>query len=168
MATMRAYMGGQRISTAASLKDGTMLQVFPPELRSKFASEEEWRAAWPQADHFERSTSASSSKPKKYSRFMTLRRDNELMEFFHDDYTSMFQSLTIVRNEKGRPMILAVLADDGSIWTVYRSENPLNAFNPPRITKNGKEITKYNHQYSPALTAVRWFMMLAFVKPTDS
>lgn len=163
MATVRAYTGEERISTAAILKDGTMLQVFPPAQRLTFGTEEEWQKAWPQADRFERA-SAPPPKPKK-SRFLTLRRDNELMEFFHEDYSPLFQSLTIVRNEKGRPMILAVLAEDGSTWTVYRSEDPCEAFKPPRITKDGKEITEYNHQFSPALTAVRWFMMLAFVKP---
>ena len=161
MTTVRAYKGDGRISTAAILKDGEILQVFPPEKRAKFASEEEWRAAWPEADRFEQKA-APPSKPKKYSRSMTLRRDNELMEFFHEDYSSLFQSLTIVRNEKGRPMIVAVLAEDGSTWTVYRSENP---FKPPHITKDGKEIPEYNEQFSPALTAVRWLMMLAFVKP---
>ncbi len=164
MATIRAYKGDERISTAVILKDGEILQVFPPERRSKFASEEEWRAAWPDADRFEHKA-APPPKPKKYSRSMTLRRDNELMEFFHDDYSSLFQSLTIVRNEKGRPMISAVLAKDGSSWTVYRSENP---FKPPRIMKDGKEIPEYNKQFSPALTAVRWLMMLAFVEPTES
>ena len=156
MTTIRAYKGAERLATAAVLKDTTLLQVFPSKI--SFASEEEWRTAWAQADRFD--TTNRSAAPKKMTA-LSRYREKRLIEFFREEYEDMFQSLTLVRTEDG-PLLSAVLAHDQSLWTVSHSGE---FWKPPRITKNGELIQQYDSQYSPALTSVRWLMMLAFVKP---
>lgn len=160
MATVRAYSGETRLATAVELKSGKILQVYPrkPSLgkSQEFGSLEEWKAAIPEADNF--ILTQCEIKPKKKSSTKK-RQEKEIAEFFHADYAWMFNDIKS-EDIKGKQTIVATVHKEQGIfekWTVYRS---INFFEPPVVTRDGKRVTQFDTCYSPALTSIRWLMML--------
>ena len=153
MSTFRAFQGPERISTAVLLKDNSVLQVYPS--RVTYASMSAWRAAWPQATDFKDDAPPVGAKPKKMGP-SEKRREYEFAEFLHTDYRWLIDSVKRVDDET-----LELVLNDTSKCIVKRS---LDFLTPPQIWRNDVKYTHYD-SYSPAVTAVRWLMMLLFVTP---
>ncbi len=158
--TFRAFQQKERISTAVLLKDSSVLQVYPS--KTTYESMDAWRAAWPQATEFKGEAPAVASadateKPKKMST-AEKRREYEFAEFLQTDYKWLITSVTRVDEET-----LELTLNDTSKCIVKR---PLNFCEPPQISRNDVKYLN-NYSYSPAITAVRWLMMLMFVKPEE-
>lgn len=160
MATIRAYSGENRIATAVELKSGKILQVYPrkPFLGNnpEFDTLAEWMAMVPGADNF--ISNKREIKPKKKSS-TEKRQEKEMKEFFEADYAWMFKAIKTEAID-GKPTIVATVHNDGDVfeqWTIFRSTN---FFEPPVVTREGKRVTKFDGSYSPALTSIRWLMML--------
>ncbi len=148
----------ERKATAVRCKDGSILQVYPT--KQAFKTLEEWRAAWPLCERMEedkRETRSSDKKPSPSVR----RRNQELMEFFETEYIQLYRKLQIVAVPK--PWV-HIDTRDGNEWAIHRSLNFLEA---PEVYKNGERFgVKYEKEsYSPALTTLKWWLMLSFIEP---
>jgi hypothetical protein len=152
--------GVERMSTAKRLKDESLLQVYPKLKR--FASLDDWRAAYPQCtilnEKIHEKVAPIAVRPT-ISPVIRTRRNNDLMEFFEPDYLQMVQHVKI---EASPEPIVHITMPDGTEWKVQPS---LDFIRAPIVWKNGERYgQKYEGEsYSPALTAVRWWMMLAFL-----
>jgi hypothetical protein len=103
---------------------------------------------------------ASCAEPKAVirSKRAIQRREAEFAEFISADYTWLIASVSRVDDST-----LSVELKSGRKATVKRSLDFLNA---PRIIIDGdRSSAVYDNDYSPALTSVRWLMMLLFVAP---
>ncbi len=161
--TYRLYEtdSNERKSTAVKCKDETILQVYPTKLR--YETLEEWRAAWPLCQRMEEEKRETHPTPKKQSSAVC-RRNKEVMEFFESEYQEFFTNLEIKSFPRRRPNsepYVHIDTHDGAKWSIYRS---LNFIDPPIVWKNGERMgSEYEEKsYSPALTAVKWWLMLAF------
>ncbi len=152
MPTYRAFQNSTRISTAVILKNGGALQVFP--FKKEFASMEQWRIEWPQADRFEEENSKASKTLPTPAK--NRRREIEMAEFLDVDYSWLVRSVRRIDEET-----LEVTVNDNSICTVKRS---LDFMSPPEITRNSIRYLGQNN-WRPALTSIRWMIMLMFVEP---
>jgi hypothetical protein len=148
----------ERKVTAVKCKDNTILQVYPT--KQTYETLEEWRTAWPLCARMEEEKRETHPKDKKPPPAIR-RRNQELMEFFEDEYYKFYKKLQIVAAPK--PWV-HIDTRDGNEWAIHRSLNFLEA---PEIYKNGERIgQEYEKEsYSPALTTVKWWLMLAFVEP---
>ena len=81
------------------------------------------------------------------------RRDYEFGEFLHADYAWFIKTV-----ERTDAETIEVALQDGRKAVVKRSLNWLAA---PTVWLNGQRIVGYDAEFSPALTSVRWLMMLA-------
>ncbi len=90
------------------------------------------------------------------TRQQKLRIEREMAEF--DEYSDYFHNIERISDTTVR----FTLAADGSVWEITRDYNYLI---PPRATKDGKLQPNYGDDYSPAISAARWALMLAFVTP---
>jgi hypothetical protein len=164
--TYRLYEAdkNERKSTAVKCKDETILQVYPT--KHTYDTLEEWRGAWPMCPRMEEETHETIPRDKKASSAVC-RRNKEVMEFFEADYQELFTNLEIKsfprRTPNGEPYV-HIDTHDGAKWSIYRS---LNFIEPPIVWKNGVRLgSEYEEKsYSPALTAVRWWLMLRFIAP---
>jgi hypothetical protein len=153
MSTFRLFSSTSRLATGIRLRNGSLYQVYPS--KETYESVQEWGAKYPSAVRLEE-MKQPPPKPKKLSNALVRRRDRELMEFADPDYAWMFTSLRI--ELLPRPKIYATLLDD-SQWTLERDLEFLK--HPPSVTKNGVPVGEDLDWY-PALTSIRWLMMLAF------
>jgi hypothetical protein len=169
--TYRAFQGLLRMSTAVSLKDDTVLQVYPS--KHEYSTLDAWKSAWPDceytvnqrttttdvdAEHAAAEAAPAPGPAAKKLRGSAGRREYEFAEFLHNDYKWLIRSVTRTDEET-----LDLVLNDGSACRVKRT---LDFVRPPEITRNEmKYIQSYN--YSPAITAVRWLMMLMFVTPDE-
>ncbi len=163
--TYRLHKAEQgRVATATTLRNGKILQVYP--VKKSFDNVGEWRAEWPQCDVLKEESRLVRKQPKN-SPVSVRRRNKEVMEFFEPEYQELFQKLEVVafprRSTHGEPYV-HFDTHDGAKWSVFRSLNFLEA---PKVWKNGERYCNSFDEanYSPALTAVRWWMMLAFTAP---
>lgn len=152
MSTLRLFTDTARVATAVRLQNGSLYQVYP--CKETYETIEEWGKKYPDAKRLEEMKPAPP-KPKKPITAVR-RRDKELMEFADPDYAWMFTSLRLELLPS--PKIYATLVD-GSEWTLERDLDFIK--NPPMVTKNGVPMPK-DLEWSPALTSIRWLMMLAF------
>jgi hypothetical protein len=154
----------ERKTTAVKCKDNKILQVYPT--KQVYETLEEWRAAWPLCTRMEEEKRETHSRNKKPSVALH-RRNQEVMEFFEPEYQELFTNLEIKsfprRKPSGEPYV-HLDTHDGAKWSIYRS---LNFIEPPIVWKNGERLgIEYEEKsYSPALTTVRWWLMLAFIAP---
>ena len=81
------------------------------------------------------------------------RRDYEFGEFLHADYAWFIKTV-----ERTDAETIEVTLQDGRKAVVKRSLNWLAA---PIVWLNGQRIVGYDAEFRPALTSVRWLMMLA-------
>ena len=180
MSTIRAYnVNKTRIATAVHLKSGKVLQVYPrpnipyttlkdyatalaaQDLAHTFDSLEDWKMTMKDVCEYKTTTRTPRPAMKPRTSWAQKNRDAQIMEFFDKEYNWMFKSLE-VKKVNDKPVIYATLCDNSS-WTLYAPESLY--YDPPRAFTQGREVTEFNNQYSPALTMVKWLMMLAFVKP---
>lgn len=158
--TFRAWRGRERLATAVTLKAGGIYQVYPS--KAEYASVDAWKAAWPTADrYYENGTRVDPDKAAwiaKLKKFPPLerRREQEFAEFLDPDYSWL---ITCVRRADAETLELKL--NDGSTVTVKRCTDYLAK--PPRITREAENFII--HEYTPALTAVRYLMMVLFMKP---
>lgn len=154
MATIRAYSGENRLATAVHRpRHGNLLQVFPE--KKEFASEAEWRKEYPTADRFETEEPKSKAKPKMSSLRRT-RRDREIMEFF-DPSLTWLKNVIVEKDTDGEPLVRVTLSNN-HVWTIKRCEN---YFVAPKVTKNGMPYNRFDSCFSPALTSLKWFIMMS-------
>lgn len=162
MTTLRIYSKDIRKATAIVLPDKRILQVFPK--KKMFDSESDWVKSYSDLEDTKIETKVSIPRLKaKGLSTAEKRRNNELMEFLDPSYNWMFKTLEI----HGLPelKIKATLLDD-SEWEIRRDLNFLAS--PPSLKKNGVEIVNYGDEcWTPALTTIRWLMMVAFLEPEE-
>jgi hypothetical protein len=161
--TYRLYKAGkeERFATAKTLHNGTLFQVYPS--KKQFDTLEEWRANWPQCEEIRESKRMVTPRPKKPSYEMR-RRNYEIMEFFEPEYLEMVKNLKVEARAQADEPVVHITEKNGTEWKISRSLDFLKA---PSIWKNGERYGESleEENYSPALTAVRWWMMLAFLSP---
>ena len=85
------------------------------------------------------------------------RREYEFAEFLDPAYRWFIKTVSRVDDES----IQATL-QDGRVVAVKRSTDYLMA---PKISIDGSPLTGGIYEFYPALTTVRWLMMLLFVEP---
>lgn len=159
--TYRLYEGDNRVSTAVTYKT-KILQVYPKI--QEFDTIEEWETTWTLSSQLTLLRTESiqkSATQKQRSRGLMAfpplerRREQEFAEFLDPDYRWLHNSVRRVNKES-----LEVTMNDKKIVRIERSTNYMIA---PRIWIDSKEIIKCSDQYSPALTPIRWLMMLLYV-----
>jgi hypothetical protein len=157
----RAFNAHRRIATAVQIKSGQTFQVWPS--KALFETVDEWKSAWPAADRFE--TYIGRVAPHNdYGLndavlrlpLLARRREKEFAEFVDPDYKWLIRCVNRSNDET-----LEVELNDGGKVTVTRSTNYLR---PPTITYNGIHLPISACAYTPALTAIRYLLMLLFVK----
>jgi hypothetical protein len=164
----RLYKEGveERLVTAKRLKDDSIYQLYPK--RRYFDTLEEWRAAWPECNEvretkFEQKE-VTDVKPK-ISCVEQSRRNREIMEFFEPDYLEMVQHIKVEARAQTKEPVVFITEKNGTEWEVLRTMDFMRA---PLLWKNREEFGKeYASEYSPALTAVRWWMMIAFTTSSE-
>lgn len=82
-----------------------------------------------------------------------MRREYEFAEFIHVDYMWFIKTV-----ERKDVETIEVALQDGRKAVVKRS---LDWLQPPGIWLNGQRIAGYDAEFSPALTSIRWLMMIA-------
>lgn len=122
-----------------------------------------FHAAEPIAEPASAAAPAKVAEPKAVSKAgnkrAIQRREAEFAEFIGADYTWLVASVSRVNAST-----LSVELKSGKQAIVTRS---LDFFNAPRIIIDGNNAyAVYDNEYSPALTSIRWLMMLLFVAPT--
>lgn len=160
----RAFLNQTRIATAVLYKD-RILQVYPS--RTEFPDLPSWRTALPAGATYKiyrdgvvvphaAAPVERGSQPHAYE-----RQQAELAEFFAPDptLTPLFKRATRLT-----PAAVQIELADGSTWVIERD---LNFFAPPKVTRNGQRFPAY--EWSPALTAVKWLITLAYTEhPEDA
>ena len=156
----RAFLNKTRIATAVLYKE-RILQVYPK--KAEFDDLIAWRATMPAGTTYKvyhgdlvspAAEPTRGSQPRAYE-----RQQSELAEFFTPDSSlaPLFKNPTRIS-----PSAVQVEIAD-STWIVDRD---LNFFVPPKVTRNGKPFPAY--EWSPALTAVNWLLMLAFTEHPEN
>lgn len=83
----------------------------------------------------------------------------EMLQFFDKVYKTEFK-LVEVKDE----YTMHVVTHDGRDWLVTRSTDFLVA---PHVLCDGEVITTCENNWSPAITSVKWLLMLACVRPDE-
>jgi hypothetical protein len=154
MSTLRLFSSASRLATARLLSDGSVFQVYPT--KQTFPSQTDWQAQWPSDTRLEAKappTSRRSARPPPG----VSRRNFEIMEFFDPSYTNTIGDLIVKRTPDP---VVCITMPDGTLWEIKRS---LDFMKAPILLKNGEDVgAQFEHEFSPALTSVRWWMMIAF------
>lgn len=91
-------------------------------------------------------------QPVKKDSVSTRRILYEMREFDDPEFKRMFGYMHHVDDHT-----IALMDNDGVKWVVDRNKNFME---PPLVYCNGKAIPKRKYEWYPALTSLRWLLML--------